>query len=185
MTMSLFLFVVVVVISHEIVEVGHGIVEDRPFALAFRGIVLAGSRPLFECNAGILYPAVRPFRFGQFEVIGPVAHHVELVDEPVAVVVQQLPERHIRHRGRPLFGVVAHIHEGELAQSVPLLVGREERHHAVIVVAERMVDELVEVEKRHIVRDLVFAHEMVVLVAEHPESENHCGHSVSFNWKLI
>ena len=30
-----------------------------------------------------------------------------------------------------------------------------------------------EIEQRHVVRHFVIAHEVVVLIAQHPESENH------------
>ena len=61
---------------------------------------------------------------------------------------------------------------GLLAQFFPALVRREERRHALLVF-ERAEDEIMEIEQRHVVRHFVIAHEVVVLIAQHPESENH------------
>jgi len=83
--------------------------------------------------------------------------------------VNDLPQSHLFHSHRSVLAAVVHIHKGKFALFLPAVVGRKER----ILVFERSENEIVEIEQRRIVQHLVIAHEIVVLIAQHPESENH------------
>lgn len=118
-----------------------------------------------------LRPAV--FRPEKFEVERPVAEEVEQVNQPVAVVVNQLSERHVLHGQRCGFRIsAAHILDREFPTPFPAVVRREERRHTRLV-PERAEDETVKIEQVHIVHHLVIADEMIVFVAQHAELEYH------------
>ena len=86
--------------------------------------------------------------------------------------MDDLAERYALHRRGSLPGAVVHLHARKFALLLPAVVGREERSHTRLVL-KRLKDEIMEIEQRHVVHRLIIAHEIVVFVAQHPESENH------------